>query len=234
MTDYDRDRDAAMRSECGRFELELPAYLEGEPRPEVEQHAATCPFCSVVLADLRLIRTEACSLSFETPPARVWTNIRAQLSAEGLIKEQSSWKRWFEWRSLEHSAAPLGALACLVIFSTVVLLVPSTSMDRSTTASWLSLKDRDAMAARILRVEDGDLASMVGELEKDFNARQGSLAPTVKATYLQGLKSLDDSITECRASVQKEPGNTLAREYLMAAYSQKAEVLAAALKYDVP
>jgi hypothetical protein len=234
MTDNDRDRDAAMRPECDRFELELSAYLEGEPRPELERHAATCPYCSVVLADMALIRTEAASLPLETPPARVWANVRAQMAAEGLIKEQASWKRWFDWRSLEHSAAPLGALACLVIFSSVVLLVPSTSMDRSTTASWISLKDRDAMAAHILRVEDGDLASMVGELEKDFNARQGSLAPTVKATYLQGLKSLDDSISECRASVQKEPGNTLAREYLVSAYTQKAEVLAAALKYDVP
>ena len=90
------------------------------------------------------------------------------------------------------------------------------------------------MAARVLKVEDEDLAATVSDLEKDFNARRESLAPTVKETYLQGLKSLDDSISECRASVQKEPGNTLAREYLVAAYTQKAEVLAAALKYDVP
>ncbi len=223
-----------MTAECRRFERELPAYLEGEPRPEVAGHAATCPYCSVVLTDLELIRTEAASLPLEEPPVRLWANVRAQLAAEGLIRERGGWRQWLDWARLEHSAAPLGALACLVIFSSVVLLIPSSSMDRSTTARWLSLKDRDAAAARILKAEDGDLASMVGELEKDFNARQGSLAPTVKETYLQGLKSLDDSINECRASVKEEPGNTLAREYLLAAYTQKAEVLAAALKYDIP
>lgn len=234
MREENLDRVDANGPECRRFELELSAYLEGEPRPEVERHAGTCPFCSVVLSDLELIRSEASSLSMEAPPDRVWANLRAQLAAEGLISERGAWRRWFAWGTLEHAAAPLGALACLIVFSSVVLLVPSTSMDRSKTASWLSIKDRDVVAARVLKVEDGDLASMVGELEKDFNAKQGSLAPTVKQTYLEGLKSLDTSINECRASVEQDPGNTLAREYLVGAYTQKAEVLAAALKYDVP
>ena len=229
----DLDREKSMRPECRQFELDLSAYLEGESRPEVTRHAEACPFCSVVLADMELIRSEASSLLLEDPPDRVWANVRAQLAAEGLIRERGDWRRWFAWGKLEHAAAPLGALACLLILGSA-LLVPSASMDRSTTASWLSLKDRDAMAARVLKVEDEDLAATVSDLEKDFNARRESLAPTVKETYLQGLKSLDDSISECRASVQQEPGNTLAREYLVAAYTQKAEVLAAALKYDVP
>jgi hypothetical protein len=233
MMENDRDRENPMRPECREFDLNLSAYLEGESRPEVVRHAAACPFCSVILSDLELIRSEASSLALDEPPSSVWANVRAQLAAQGLIREQVSWRRWFAWGNLEHTAAPLGALACLVIFS-AVLLVPSASMDRSRTASWVSLKDRDAVAAHVLKVEDEDLASMVSNLEKDFNARQASLAPTVKETYLQGLKSLDESISECRASVQQEPGNTLAREYLVAAYTQKAEVLAAALKYDVP
>jgi len=55
----------------------------------------------------------------------------------------------------------------------------------------------------------------------------------VKATYRKGLESLDASIEECRASVEREPGDTLARQYLVAAYTQKAEVLATALQFDV-
>jgi hypothetical protein len=234
MREESLDGDDAMKPECQRFELELAAFLEGESRPEVERHAESCPICSVILADLRLIRSEAASLPLEDPPGRVWANVRAQLASEGLIREPKNWRQWFAWGTMEHAAAPLGALACLVIFCSAVLLVPTASMDSSRTASWLSLKDRDAVAARVLKVEDGDLASMVQDLERDFDARKESLAPPVKETYIQGLKSLDTSISECRASVEQEPGNTLAREYLTAAYTQKAEVLAAALKYDVP
>jgi hypothetical protein len=222
-----------MSPECRQFEIDLADYLEGESRPEVARHAEACPFCSVVLADLELLRSEARALPMEEPPARIWSNVRAQLAAEGVIREQVSWRQWFSLGNLQHAAAPLGALACLAIFG-AILLVPTSSMDHAKTAGWLSLKDRDAAAARVLRVEDGELASMVSDLEKDFNARQASLAPTVKDTYLQGLKSLDESISECRASVEQEPGNTLARQFLQAAYTQKAEVLAAALKYDVP
>ena len=222
-----------MSPECRQFEIDLAAYLEGEPLPEIARHAEACPFCSVVLTDLELLRSESRSLPLEEPPARVWANVRAQLAAEGVIREQVSWRRWFSLGNLQHAAAPLGALACLAIFG-AVLLVPTSSMDHARTAGWLSLKDRDAAAARILKVEDGELADMVGELERDFNAQQDSLTPTVKETYLQGLKSLDESISECRASVEQEPGNTLARQFLQAAYTQKAEVLAAALKYDVP
>ena len=96
------------------------------------------------------------------------------------------------------------------------------------------MADRQEMAARIYATEDASLAATVSSLEESFNARQASLAPSVKAAYLKGLRSLDDSIRECRASLEREPCNTLTRAYLVSAYTQKAEVLAAALKFDVP
>jgi hypothetical protein len=221
------------RPACRQFELELSSYLEGESRPEVARHARSCPFCAALLGDLEMIRTEARALPLEAPPARVWANVRATLAAEGVIREKPARAGWFALPQLAHWAAPASALAVLVVFS-VVLLVPSASIDHSRTAAWLSLSDRDAVAARVLANEDGDLASTVGELEKSFDARSAALEPSVKQVYMTGLKSLNDSIRQCRATVEREPGNTLARQYLVAAYAQKAEVLAAALKFDVP
>src|SRR5512143_251620 len=202
MLEQNMDANEILRPECRQFEIDLSAYLEGEPRPEVARHAETCAFCSVLLRDLEMLRSEARTLPLEEPPARVWANIRSRLADEGIIHEQASWRRWFSLGSLEHAAAPLGALACLAILS-AALLVPASSMDRARTAGWLSLKDRDAAAARILKVEDAELADTVSELERDFNDQQASLAPAVKETYLQGLKSLDESISECRASVRE-------------------------------
>lgn len=222
------------RAACRQFDLDLPAYLEGEARPELLRHAEACPFCSVILADLEQVRQQARVLPLEEPSARLWANVRSTLAAEGVIREQPSRSAgWLAGLAWGRFAAPVGALASLMIVS-AVLLVPPGSLDHSRTSAWLSVTDRDAMAARVYRQEDSALASMVGELEKSFNAQQASLAPAVKAAYMKGLKSLDDSIRECRASVEREPGNTLARQYLVAAYTQKAEVLAAALKFDVP
>lgn len=226
------DREAS-RPACRRFELDLSAYLEGESRPEAVLHAESCPFCSVLLADLKLIGAEARSLPLEDPPARVWANVRATLAAEGILRQPGSRAGWFSFPGLARWAAPAGALAALAVIS-AVLLVPSAAIDHSRTATWLSVSDREAAAARVLENEDSTLASTVSELEKSFEARQASLDPSVKQVYRTGLKSLDESIRECRASVEREPGNTLAREYLVDAYTQKAEVLAAALKFDVP
>jgi hypothetical protein len=76
------------------------------------------------------------------------------------------------------------------------------------------------------------LERVVHELEETFRAREGSLAPDLKATYENSLISLDASIRECSDSLEREPDNSLAHEYLLAAYSQKAEVLSSALEFD--
>jgi len=76
------------------------------------------------------------------------------------------------------------------------------------------------------------LEQAVRELEEAFKAREATLAPDVQATYEHSLSSLDASIRECNDSLQREPGNSLAHEYLFAAYSQKAEVLSSALEFD--
>jgi hypothetical protein len=233
MMNHTEDPTEGNRPACREFELELSAYLEGERRPEVTRHAESCPFCSVLLADLELVRTAARSLPLEEPPAHLWANVRATLAAEGIIRERESRTGWFSFPALAHWAAPAGALAALIVISTV-LMVPSSSIDQGRTSAWLSTSDRDAVAAQVLANEDSSLSSTVSELEKSFEAQEASLEPSVKQVYLDGLKSLDKSIRESRASVEREPGNTLAREYLIAAYTQKAEVLAAALKFDVP
>ena len=58
------------------------------------------------------------------------------------------------------------------------------------------------------------------------------MAPDLKATYDKSLVSLDHSIEECLDSLQNEPRNALAHEYLLTAYTRKAEVLSSALEFD--
>jgi hypothetical protein len=234
MSDLEKNPSVSSRMACRQFEVDFADYLEGESRPQVPLHAKACPFCSVILTDLELIRAEGRSFSVEEPPARLWANVRSTLAAEGVIRERAAGRFGiFAFPSFARLAAPLAMLACLLLFSSV-LMVPPSSIDHSSTSRWLALSDRDAVAEKVFLLEDSALASMVGDMEKSFEARRTSLAPGVEATYRKGLESLDDSIRECRASVESEPGNTLAREYLTEAYTQKAEVLAAALKYDVP
>jgi hypothetical protein len=76
------------------------------------------------------------------------------------------------------------------------------------------------------------VAHVVSDLEGSFRQNEGSMAPDLKATYEKSLVSLDSSIQECLDSLRQEPGNTLAHDYLLTAYSRKAEVLSSALEFE--
>ncbi len=118
----------AARALCLQFNVDLPAYLEGESRPEVESHARQCPFCSAVLEDLQLIQSQAAHLLLEDPPARVWANVRATLAAEGVFREPApAWLRWLPQTGLLRYAAPFAAMACMVLIGTLFLVRPPSS-----------------------------------------------------------------------------------------------------------
>ncbi|HTS69738.1 MAG TPA: hypothetical protein VMO17_12220, partial [Terriglobia bacterium] len=86
------------------------------------------------------------------------------------------------------------------------------------------------MAAVLPAGDDSSLARVASELETSFRANEASMAPDLKATYEKSLVSLDGSIQECLVSLRQEPRNMLAHDYLLAAYTRKAEVLSSALE----
>jgi len=210
------DEFGLVRAECRQFDLDLPAYLEGEERPGVASHARACPFCSVLLADLELIRSESSEVLLEDPPASVWANVRATLAGEGIFREPPvGWLSWLPRFGLMRYAAPFSAVACLTLIATILMLPPAPAPSGGPAAT-----------------VNAGLEQTVKEMERSYHEHEKFLDPAVQASYREGLKSLDDSIRECSASVSKEPTNTLAREYLDTAYEQKVAVLSAALEYD--
>ncbi len=218
---------------CAQFDAELQAYLEGEARPFILSHSQDCPPCGALLADLQALRQAARDLPPAEPSRVVWANVHARLEAEGAFGVPvRGWRQWLAWRIFPH-ALPLGALAALVFLGSVLAL-PSRDAQR-----WWKGPDEAARpssvaekASAMLTGEDGALARVVSELENNFRDNEASMAPDLKATYEQSLVSLDGSIHECLDSLQHEPGNTLAHDYLLTAYTRKAEVLSSALEFD--
>jgi DNA-binding IscR family transcriptional regulator len=88
------------------------------------------------------------------------------------------------------------------------------------------------MASLVPPPEDISLAHVVSDLESNFKANEASMTPDLKATYEKSLVSLDGSIRECLDSLHHEPRNTLAHDYLLTAYTRKAEVLSSALEFE--
>jgi hypothetical protein len=216
---------------CDRFELELPAYLEGEAGLSVRAHARECASCRVVVEDLEALRAAALELPLEEPSPAVWSNIRAQLWAAGAFAEKASLWNWFRQLDLLHRPLPVAAFACMVILGGL-LTAPRNYPERDTDSALTALPAGTTVRSMAFIGDSDALEHAVRELEQTFRAREGFLAPDLKATYENSLISLDASIRECSDSLQREPDNSLAHEYLLAAYSQKAEVLSSALEFD--
>ena len=219
-------------TECDRFELELEAYMEGVIKPSVPAHVRECMFCKVVFEDLIALRTAARELPLEEPSPVVWANIRAQLSAEGAFAEKSGVWSWLWQLDFLRRPVPVAAFACMLVLG--CWLTAPRDYPQPETAASLAASAGEPNVVRSMAFVGGTsgLEKAVRELEEAFKAREATLAPDVKATYEHSLNSLDASIRECNDSLQREPGNSLAHEYLLAAYSQKAEVLSSALEID--
>ena len=112
---------------------EFASVLEQQgisPLPQAAQdHLAGCASCQDFFADLSSIVAVAHELPGEVaPPQRIWVSLRAQLEAEGLIKEPSAvvtpessagWlqnlRAWFTPRSL--ATAGVGIILAMAAFS---------------------------------------------------------------------------------------------------------------------
>ncbi len=80
---------------CSEVQRVLPELVEGAPdrafQTDFDTHLKSCPACSELVSDLKLIASEARQLaSSEEPAPRVWLRVAAQLRAEGLIRESES------------------------------------------------------------------------------------------------------------------------------------------------
>ena len=217
---------------CYRFELELEAYLEGEERPFVPAHTRECGYCRVIVKDLEALRRAARELPLEEPSPAVWSNIRAQLEAAGAFAEKAGFWDWFRQLDFLRRPVPVAAFVGTLILG--CLLTSPRNNPEQDTHSVLSGRPAGTAVRSMALVGDSEaLVQAVRELEQSFRAREGSLEPDLKATYENSLVSLDASIRECRDSLEREPDNSLAHDYLLAAYSQKVQVLSSALEYDV-
>lgn len=115
---------------CSDVRRVLPEFLDGTPEgvfpADFETHVKSCPECSDLVSDLKLISSEARQLAAsEEPPPRVWVRIAAELRAEGLIREParepesapsqpilfptSPRRRWSAWWLAPVAAALLAA-----------------------------------------------------------------------------------------------------------------------------
>lgn len=188
-------------------------------------HLAVCTSCRDTVADFHAILDAAAGLPAEVePPARVWISLRAQLEAEGLIRETVvppavAQVPWWEPITQFFSNRVLAAslVGCLLIAAVVLeMRKPQRGPAELPASASVPVDDQLFNSSRTLNEQEQDLSNMI----------QASTSP-VDTSLRQNLKDLDEFIAECERHLKQSPHDQLAREYLAAAVQQKAELLSA-------
>lgn len=201
------------------------------PLPEAAgKHLATCAACRGFVADFHSIVFAAQQLPAEVePPARVWVSLRAQLAAEGLIREEvaviqpTPRAHWWEAFSglLQGRALATAAVGLLIFAAAVVQLQRNSPVSPADSPAKTQVQEPDAL------VDSGAaLTSQEHELRAAQPAGTLALSSPVDDDLQKDLKTLNAFIAECQHHLKSNPRDQLAREYLAAALQQKAELLA--------
>ena len=211
---------------CKDFLKQLETWTGGEHPADAQPHLRSCANCRSLVQDIDAIRAEARSWgALETEPhERVWTSLRAQLEQEGLIRptetklvpttapSQDSWLSGFFARIPRPALA--GAYLSVLVALGFALSGPVTKQTNE--ARWLEGT----------QVATSPLSARLNSVEQTAIPASRDLNPAVTASLHQNLAIVDNYILLCEKSVQEEPQNEVARDYLYEAYQQKAYLLA--------
>jgi hypothetical protein len=205
---------------CKDFLDRLESWMEGDVHSDSQAHLRNCPHCRSLVEDLKAICGEASNWradEIEVPP-RIWTYLQSHLEQEGLIREnrraEAAKTTWFGgWFAALPRPALAGAYLTLLIAGAFALSRPMNR--QSNEARWLAASQDSTMPLR---------AQLIAE-QNSFGSFNNA-NPAVNASLNQNLAIVDNYIALCEKSVQEEPQNEVARDYLYQAYQQKADLLA--------
>jgi hypothetical protein len=230
-------------------DIELVLEQEGlEPlSAEARAHLAECRECRNYIADLTSLVDAAKKLPAEiTPPDRVWISLRAQLEEEGIIKtpaevapaEAASW-----WQSISAffsnrvmATAMVGILiAAAAVFQirsdrTAPVATPVRTVQTGTPLAVAKTVAVEAPAPQAASDSFGRTARDLNEQEPVATGMLLSSTSPVDASLRDNLKKVNEFIAECERHLKEQPNDELTREYLSAAYQQKAELLSAMIE----
>ena len=206
-------------------------WVDGELDPSrtgtVEKHLESCAECAAFHKDLRSIREGVEGLEPLNPPEHLWTNLRSQLEAEGLIRSEpreSFWATILPRRLPDLKPAWSGAILALFLGVGSLLVYDLTTRSPVVPVPAVSTSHQEAVLEELRKAEANYLAA-IEALGASSQKKLGELDPVLAQVFHDNLATMDYYLKECKRAVENSPQNPLAHRYLMAAYQKKVELM---------
>ncbi len=190
---------------CAEFQRELPYIIDTGGNAAQEEHLRHCAVCADLVADLNYIADQAKLLvPMEDPSPRVWEGLQKSLEREGLVKSAPARGNLLGLPA-RSSWGWLAAAAAVVVIGFALLLARRTDVPQPV-ATAAPAQQKNAM--------DGDDQQVLQVV--------ATRAPDLRASYEQGLQSVNAYIADAKRSLEQNPDDSEAKQFLMQAYEQKA------------
>jgi hypothetical protein len=238
---------------CADVERVLPEILEDPAddgstfRNAFQIHLNSCPGCSALVSDLRMISSAASELTeTDEPSPRVWLRLAAELRSEGLIRDpeltpvgprQARWNAWWlvpitaavvavsSYVISHRAASPVAPQQASAPAAAVSPAAPPPPSIAATTSAPLSTNTTPVQSQVVANnskpaprvVEPGPSAE-----DQQFLSEVSTRAPSMKVVYQNQLQAVNAEIEEVQTYLKQNPADVDARQQLMDAYQQKA------------
>jgi len=219
---------------CHKAQQYISESIDGalDPRKSarLERHLQTCASCRAVLADFRAMAGAASKLSGPEPDGAVWQKIKAQLVAApdrrpAAVPKPVAAGWLFGWNMTSLKLAGAALLALLLIGGGILIGVRAGRKGEPLTAD-----QRAKYTLAKLDEAERHYELAIKSLSEAFAVEKGSMPAEVADMFEKNLAALDATILSCRQVLSKGPEDLDARNYLLAAYMEKMNVLDTALE----
>ena len=220
---------------CIEIQFKISEWIDGGVHQSEEQeligHLERCGKCSMVYADIKAIKQSAGSLGEVEPDNSVWSGIKAQLFAEGLVREKkrrSFWKQVFPLSpSVSLKPALTGAIVTLILIGSLYFFVTKSGFRENSTSVFPE-------AAVFLELKKAELhyQQAIEALNEVSQMKLQSLDPALAQILTDNLATMDYYLQECREAVRSNPENPLVHRYLLTAYQKKVELMQSIVNSD--
>lgn len=217
--------------DCPDIQEDVSLWMDGDLDPSraeaVEEHLESCAECAAFHQDLNSIREGVKGLEPLEPPEHLWTNLRFQLEAEGLIRskpKESFWAAILPQRLPDLKPAWSGAILALFLGIGSLLVYDLTTRSPVVPVPAASTSGQEALLEEVRKAEANYLAA-IEALSASSREKLEGLDPVLAQVFHDNLATMDYYLDECKQAVENSPQNPLARRYLLAAYQKKVELL---------
>lgn len=192
-----------MNMNCAEFQRVLPYIIDTGGNAEHEEHLRSCAVCADLVADLKYIAEQAKLLvPMQDPNPRVWDGIQKSLEREGLVKSAPA--------RGDLLGLPHGSWVWLAPIAAMFLIVAGLYLYRAQTPA----QSAAAVTSTSVSTADQDDSQVLEALaQRD---------PDSRSSYEQSLRNVNAFIADAKTTVEQNPDDSEARQFLMQAYEQKA------------